>query len=223
MRKEIYLVQGLHKESYPEFEKRILSCAERLVKDDGLSKLKVSLTKEKPPLISIIPFKKNKIAAISLERKTKGKLHDLEETLGFAGSYLVEEAVPVAYQKDWPDSKFTPGICLLTLFRQRIDISRALFLERWHHGHTPLSLKIHPLWNYNRNVVLQQLNEVSDPWDGIVEEQFETKSDLLNPLKFFGNPLVMPYRMWQVYADVRSFLEYNSIEPFYSHEIYIKS
>lgn len=223
MRKEIYLVHGIQEETYAEFEKRILQASGELAKDENLIKIKVSVTKVKPPLFSIIPFQKKKVAAISVEKDAKTSIPELESLTGYSGRYLVDEAIPVGYQKDWPDSQFTPGICLLTLFKQRVDISRALFLERWHQGHTPLSLKIHPLWNYNRNAIVEQLDPKSDPWDGIVEEQFQNRSDLLNPLKFFGNPLVMPYRMWQVYVDVRSFLDYSSVEPYYAHEIHVKS
>ncbi|MBK7959230.1 MAG: EthD domain-containing protein [Bacteroidetes bacterium] len=114
-------------------------------------------------------------------------------------------------------------MCLFTLFKQKQDISYDAFIHFWHEVHTPLSLKILPLWNYNRNVVKQKRTEDSVHWDGIVEEQFKTTSDLLNPLKFFGNPLVMFYRMWQVYIDTKSFLDYDSIEPYFAHEIYIKS
>ena len=35
-------------------------------------------------------------------------------------------------------------------------LTQATFMKRWHEGHTPLSLELHPLWNYNRNVVLEK-------------------------------------------------------------------
>jgi hypothetical protein len=98
-----------------------------------------------------------------------------------------------------------------------------MFIHRWHNGHTPLSLKIHPLWNYNRNVVLEKLTNDSKEWDGIVEEHFKIKSDLLNPLKFFGNPIIMVYNMLRVYFDTKSFLDYKTIEPYFATEIWIKS
>ncbi len=142
---------------------------------------------------------------------------------GFAGGYAVEEAIPVAYKKNWEDGTATPGICLLTLFRQKKGIDYNSFINRWHNGHTPLSLKIHPLWNYNRNVVMEKLTNTSSEWDGIVEEHFKTASDLLNPIKFFGNPFVMVYNMLRVYFDTNSFLDYKTIEPYFATEIWIKS
>ena len=63
----------------------------------------------------------------------------------------------------------------------------------------------------------------SENWDGIVEEQFKTRSDLLNPIRFFGHLSIMPYRMWQVYSDTKGFLEYHTIEPYFASEIHLKS
>jgi hypothetical protein len=86
-----------------------------------------------------------------------------------------------------------------------------------------LSLKIHPLWHYSRNVVESKISNESQDWDGIVEEHFRQKRDLLNPFRMFGNPLVILYRFYQVYSDTRSFLDYKTIEPFLVEEYYIKS
>ena len=46
-----------------------------------------------------------------------------------AGSYSVEEALPVAYLKTWENAVITPGVCLLTLFRRRPGLSHAAFLD----------------------------------------------------------------------------------------------
>jgi hypothetical protein len=96
-------------------------------------------------------------------------------------------------------------------------------LDRWHNSHTPLSLKIHPLWHYNRNVVEEKLSKHSAKWDGVVEEHMRTRSELLNPFKFFGNPLVILQRMIHVYKDTKSFLDYNTIEPYLAKEYFLKS
>lgn len=221
MNKQIYLINGLESESYESFTARMMGLAESIV--DRAEVLKLTLTKAAPPLVSIIPFKKKKVAAFSVYSEREVLLQELAQSPGFAGAYAAEEAIPRAYKRDWADKTFTPGICLFTLFKQKQDISYEAFIHFWHNVHTPLSLKILPLWNYNRNVVKQKRTEDSIHWDGIVEEQFKTQSDLLNPFKFFGNPLVMFYRMWQVYIDTKSFLDYDSIEPYFAHEIYIKS
>ncbi len=222
MRKEIYLLQGFEGEDYPHFSNRIISIGEEVSLLFGVTSIKVTHTVCPPPFLSIIPFKKKKIAAFSIFHEGQTVIDLLTSAKGFVGAYAVEEAIPIAYKKTWEDLAHTPGICLLTLFKKRKDIDYPTFLDRWHNSHTPLSLKIHPLWNYNRNVASIKLTEDSFDWDGIVEEQFRTTSDLLNPIKFFGNPLIMPYRMWQVYSDTKSFLDYKTIEPYFATELHIK-
>ena len=223
MHKVIYLIAGLENESYNQFSDRVISLGKDISMLSDVSSVKASYTDSSPPAISVIPFNKKKIAAFSVFQTNPTTLHSIVSAKGFVGAYMAEEAIPVAYNKTWEDLVPTPGICLLTLFRKRKDISYATFLDRWHNSHTPLSLKIHPLWNYNRNVAGTKLTDDTADWDGIVEEQFRTKGDLLNPVKFFGNPLIMPYRMWQVYSDTRSFLDYQTIEPYYASELWIKS
>jgi hypothetical protein len=223
MNKTIFLVKGTKVESYSAFAERIFRACQSLVKEKHEAKVKVVYTKEPPPKVSIIPFKKKKVAAISVYSSSENLNFELEKAEGFCGKYVVEEAIPVAYSKQWKDNEETPGICLFTLFKKRKDLSFETFLDRWHNSHTPLSLEIHPLWNYNRNVVRQKETIANKEWDGIVEEQFRTKADLLNPIKFFGNPLIMPYRMWQVYSDTKRFLDYKTIEPYFAAELHLKS
>lgn len=223
MNKEIVLIKGLENETYIQFSERILSLGNSFFKDKDIVKLKVTLTVNPPPIFSVIPFKKRKIAAISFYSSNNKHLEMLRNEPGFDGCYLVHEAIPVAYKKTWDDGSATPGVCLLTLFRQKNGIDYETFIHRWHNGHTPLSLKIHPLWNYNRNVVKEKLTDAFYEWDGIVEEHFRTTSDLMNPVKFFGNPLIMVYNMLRVYFDTKSFLDYKTIEPYFATEIWIKS
>ncbi len=223
MRKEIYLIEGLKGETYDGFSNRITTIAKEVIESSKIHQLKVTFTNTPPPKISIIPFKGKKIAAFTILTISENQITKLVNSVGFVGAYEVEEALPVKYEKTWQDSTFTPGICLFTLFSQKKGMSHERFIDIWHNSHTPLSLKIHPLWNYNRNVVNKKLTSDTFPWDGIVEEQFRTTSELLNPIKFFGNPLVMFYRMWQVYSDTQSFLDYKSIEPYYANELIIKS
>ena len=49
------------------------------------------------------------------------------------------------------------GANMRAVFSKKKNIDYATFLHRWHNGHTPLSLKIHPLWNYVRNEVKEIL------------------------------------------------------------------
>jgi len=223
MNKEIYLINGVTEESYKQFSDRILTLSKTISGDEEIIQLKVVFTRQPPPKISVIPFKKDKIAAISIVSTIKKNSNLLINEPGFSGGYAVEEALPVSYEKTWKDGDVTPGVCLLTLIKQKNGIDYNTFIRRWHNGHTPLSLKIHPLWHYNRNVVKQKLTDNSFNWDGIVEEHTRTISELLNPLKFFGNPVSMIYNMIRVYFDTKSFLDYKTIEPYLSAEIHVKS
>ena len=222
-KKQIYLIRGLKDETYTEFKDRIYKTAVGLIPYENIVNISYTITEEAPPLVSVIPFKKGKIAAVSIKKGDSPFIDELLNTPGFEGAYTVTEALPVAYEKAWPDGKRTPGVCLLTLFKQKKGIDYNTFLDRWHNSHTPLSMKFHPLWHYNRNVVEDRQCAETAGWDGIVEEHFRTRSDLLNPFKFFGNPLVIVPRMIRVYTDTRSFLDYKTIEPYLAAEYWVKS
>ena len=223
MNKQIYLIRGIKKMSHQRFGEEISNLANNLAKHKSIKKLSYAATIQPPPKISIIPFKKGQVATISVWTEDLKPIPDLAELPGCEGVYKVTEALPVAYSKHWEDGVRSPGTGLLTLFKQRKDITYETFLDRWHNSHTPMSLKYHPLWHYNRNVVDEKLTDTSVKWDGIVEEYFQTRSDLMNPFKFFGNPLVIVQRMINVYKDTNSFLDYKSIEPYLVAEYWIKS
>ena len=214
------LIKGRNEEPYEQFKSRIWNALETRHSDPRVEMLKVTLTEEKPPALSVIPFGKDKIAAIQSRWLTPPESDDLL-TQDSIGSYIVSQAFPVSYDITWALGERTPGVCLLTLFRQRQDLDRETFLNRWHNGHTPLSLKIHPLWHYSRNVVESQYPGAEN-LDGIVEEHTRTRSELMNPLKFFGGPIAMVPNMIRTYFDVRSFLDYSSITPYLTSEYYLK-
>ena len=88
-------------------------------------------------------------------------------------------------------------------------------------GHTPLSLEIHPLWNYARNVVMEKTVDGSDHYDGIVEEHFRTRKDLTCPARFFGGFLEMVKNMAAVYKDMNGFIDRKTIEPYFITEYWI--
>lgn len=223
MIKEIYILKGKKAEAYDSFRSRMLKLAEEVLNQYHPEKLKICITLKSPPTFSIIPFKQKKVAVISLIRK-KGAVPDLLTSAdGYIGGYEVEEAIPVSYTKSWKDGEPTPGECLLTLFHSRPGLDRETFIDRWHNGHTPLSLELHPLWNYNRNVVKKTLSEKSEWYDGIVEEQFQKPADLLNPLVFFGPPIKVPKHMYMVWMDTKSFIDMRKIETYLATEIHIKS
>jgi hypothetical protein len=173
--------------------------------------------------LSIIPFRREKVAVLSITRRNNSPLDLVTHTQGYRGGYVVDEAIPVAYKKEWKDRSTTPGACLLTLFHKKPGLDQETFIRRWHEGHTPLSLRLHPLWNYNRNVVNETLSDDSQWYDGIVEEQFQKSSDLLNPLVFFGPPLKVPLHMHEVWKDTRSFIDMKRIETYLASEVHFLS
>lgn len=223
MIKTIFLLRGSTEESYIDFSKRIKLMASSLLTLETIEQLKLVLTENKPPAISIIPFKKEKIASVSVVHDEAASIRTFENIPGFIGSFQVKEAIPIGYNKVWQDGEPTPGICLLTLFRKKKSIDYPTFIDRWHNGHTPLSLELHPLWNYNRNVVESHSLGSSEFWDGIVEEHCRTREELLNPFKFFGKPTKILQNMIMVYKDTKSFLDYGSIEPYLAMEYWLKS
>lgn len=223
MKKTIYLIRGEKKESYKDFKNKILNLSINLVKKNSSILAKVVLTESAPPTVSIIPFKKDKIASVTIKSSETTYFEDLLIEKGFVGSFEVTEALPVAYDKNWDDGKVTPGVCLLTLFNKKKSIDYHTFIDRWHNSHTPLSLKIHPLTHYDRNVVDEQGSSNAENWDGIVEEHCKTKAELLNPTKFFGGTLKMIPNMILVYTDTKSFLDYGTIETYLTAEYHIKS
>jgi len=223
--KVIYLIGGREAETYQTFRDRMLATAEEAVMNCRPLRCWITLTVSPPPRISVIPFRHGKTAAITLIREP-GDLKPctlLTEMDGFRFAAQVDEALPRRYEKTWPDGTATPGICLLTIFRKKKDITTEQFLDRWHNSHTPLSLRIHPLWQYDRNVVLAPVAGQEQQWDGIVMEHFRRCSDLLNPFRFFGNPLVILPRMLEVYRDINTFLDYPTIETWMVQEYRIRS
>jgi len=223
MPKEIYILRSRMSEDYNSFKNRIIRLAGEVVDHYTPESLKACLTIRRPPLISVIPFRREKVALLSVTRKSGTGMDLITQSEGYDGGYQVEEAVPVAYDKDWVDGDPTPGACLLTLFHKKPGLDQDTFLNRWHNGHTPLSLRIHPLWNYNRNVVTGTMNGDSKRYDGIVEEQFRKSSHLLNPLVFFGPLLKVPLHMYRVLVDTRSFIDMRRIETYLASEFHIKS
>jgi len=223
MRKEMYLIRGIDNEDYQHFTDRVIKTARKTAELISPDALKVTLTRQCPPILSVIPFKKKKIAVVSVYKENHTPVDYLKGTEGFSGAFTTDEALPVAYEKTWPDGEPTPGACLLTLFHRKPGIDYDTFIDRWHNSHTPMSLKIHPLWNYNRNVVLQKISDHPDWFDGIVEEQTRTRAELLNPFKFFGNALEITGNMISVYTDTKSFLDYKRIETYLATEYHIIS
>ena len=186
--------------------------------------LKITVTEEPPPR-ALFGFQKRPLALVSVWGvEPAGRVTSVFERLGFSyAGYEVEESAPVMYERDWPDGEPTPSPILLTLLKKKPGLSDEEYIERWHGGHTPLSLEIHPLWFYLRNVIVGEVKGNGQRWDGIVEEACETKRDLLTPSRFFGGRLMMVPNMIRVWADIRGFLDVSNIEVYYATEYHLKS
>lgn len=223
MNKEIYMVEGNTKETYEAFRQRIAAIVSVVHNELQPGAIKYTITESAPPRLSVIPFCKKKIAVISIYKSIRMPVQQLLNADGFRGAYHAEEAVPVAYDRHWKDGAVTPGVCLLTLFSKKKGLSYDLFIHRWHNGHTPLSLRIHPLWNYVRNEVKESITPNAPAFNGIVEEQLRTPADLLNPFRFFGNPFIIIPRMITVYADTSSFIDYSTMETYLAVEYHVRS
>ena len=190
--------------------------------------LALTFTAEPPPRLSLIPFRRAPLCMVSLGADG-GDPAPWVEVMSAAlpgvrvAAYRVDEAVPVGYQREWPDGVDTPGVGLLTLMRKPASLDQDAFIRRWHGHHTPLSLEIHPLWNYLRGVVEETLLPGSPPLDGIVEEHFRCREDLLNPVRFFGGPLWMLPNMVRVGLDVKGFIDLTTIENYLVRERHLRS
>jgi hypothetical protein len=190
------------------------------------SKLQLTVTEAPPPKLSLFPFKSQPIAIFNVYDDTGDHARFSEALQNAASSvsgYEVEEAYPVAYDKAWSDGEPTPSPILLTMLRKKPGISDDDFFKRWHDGHTPLSLVIHPLWYYQRNVIREPVTDGADPSDGIVLEACRTRGDLLNPARFFGGALKMLPNMVRVASDINGFLDMKKTETFYATEYHLRS
>jgi hypothetical protein len=148
----------------------------------------------------------------------------VEEILRPAGTklagYVVTESIPRDFdRRTWADGERTPGIKQVTLFDKLPGMAHDAFIRQWHGSHTPLSLEIHPLWCYVRNVVERPLTGDAPRWLGIVEETFRDPEDFTDPTRMYGSV----DNMRRVLADVRKFIDLDTIEVYVMSEYTIRS
>jgi hypothetical protein len=188
-------------------------------------RLAVHWTAEVAPRLSVIPFAKHPIVMLSIWHSAvtyDANIVDNEILAAFADLsvnhevYRVDESLPVVYEQDWAAGSPTPGIGLLTLFRRAEGLSHERFVQIWHGEHTPLSLRIHPLWKYERNLVQEKLFGVSPEryWHGIVAEHFRTRADLMDLRRFFGGTRSMLPNMLRVARHIKTFLDTATLETY---------
>lgn len=174
--------------------------------------LKTSVSDTPPPRLNLIPFRRDLAAVVSAKDASEDFVSRSADLPGFEGAYQVAEALPVSDEENWPKNTPAPGAGLLTLFQKKPGLSNEEFTTRWFEGHTPLTLKLHPISNYNRNHVQKTMEGALKLYDGIVEEHVKEARDLLNPLRFFGRPPLTLLHMLRVWWDVKGFIDYPGIE-----------
>ena len=225
LRKWMYVLRG-NGESHLAWSDRMRNEVSPRLLDLEPSKLQLTLTEAPPPKLTLFPFKPQPIAIFNVydEAEDPSRFVDaLQKAVSSVSGYEVEESYPVTYDRAWSDGEPTPSPILLTMLRRKAGLSRDEFIRRWCDGHTPLSLEIHPLWYYQRNIVCESVTAQADEQDGIVLEACPTRSDLLNPARFFGGPLKMLPNMLRVAKDVSGFLDMRKTETFYATEYHIRS
>jgi hypothetical protein len=170
-------------------------------------------------------------AVVSLWLDSVDRRAEVEDALApvaprLAG-YLVTESVPRDFdRRGWPDGARTPGVVLMTVFEKPARLTTEEFLARWHGSHTPLSLLIHPLWRYVRNVVARPLTKDAPALMGIVAEHFRSAEDLTDPMRFYGgqgSKETMRANMQRVLEDVSTFLDLERTQSWVMSEYILKT
>ena len=190
------------------------------------SRLQLTVTEAPPPKLSLFPFKSQPIAIFNVYDDTNDPSRFSEALQNAASSvsgYEVEEAYPVPYDKAWSDGEPTPSPILLTMLRKKTGISDGEFIERWHDGHTPLSLVVHPLWYYQRNVIRGPVTEGAEPSDGIAGLTKTPQRAVRWLSSSAGGALKMVPNMVRVANDIKGFLDMKKTETFYATEYHLRS
>jgi hypothetical protein len=221
-----YVVWGRGGAAHPSFAALVRAVAVELLRLGDFA-LKLTVTEARPPWLSTFPFCRRPVALLSLAGAGLPAPARCAELLAPCGDrlagYRVVESTPRAYDRSWSDGEPSPGVCLLTLFRRRAGLADAELIRRWHEGHTSLTLRVHPVWCYVRNVVREPLFAGSPQFDGIVEEQFRERGELLDPVRFYGGALHMVPNMARVAVDIAGFIDLRTIETYLAVERVLRS
>ncbi len=187
---------------------------------------KVTISAVKQPSITILPLKRNGFAMFSVTGIDCDALFD--ELKSFLNpdrllyGYAVHESPYLLSGRSWKAGSESPGLILLTMFRKKKSQPRETFMRIWFGEHSPMSIVIHPLVNYIRNVVTGYLTDDTPRVDGIVEEHFGTDRDLLNPVRMFGGIKKVLPSMLRIQRHVSGFIDLSNIRNFICREYLIK-
>jgi hypothetical protein len=93
------------------------------------------------------------------------------------GIYLVTESTAREYPKiNWKAGTESPGVTLFAAMRRKPEHTVDDFAERWL-VHSRISLRLHPIVRYHRNLTLRRLAG-DERWDAFTEEHVWSDDDL---------------------------------------------
>lgn len=219
MEKLVYLLWRDPREPGEVFAKRLLASAGPELVRRGARSLELHVADAPGDLHATVPIRDERdaiAAAASFWLPSVDERAPFERVLAEASTrsagYLVTESVPRDLAaRDWPLGARSPGLVMISVFPQPSRLSRDEFIARWHGSHTPLSLEVHPLWRYVRNVVARKLAAGVPDYAGIVLEQVREPADLLDPARFYGGRERMAENMKRILDDARSFLDLEDV------------
>jgi hypothetical protein len=210
------------------FRDEVLDVATRLPAS-GRQALKVTLTDRDAPRLSVVPYRRDRLAVISVWDEAPVAaardrwLRAVADRGGtVAAAYHVDEALPAVFASDVAPGAPTPGLGQLTLLRRRRGLSDAELRRRWFDGHTPLAMRLHPIRGYVRGQVLAPLTDGAPDLDGIVELWFHPEADLLRPVRFFGGALRLIPNAIRLALDVQGFIDLRTIETYLVSEVWLR-
>ena len=95
-----------------------------------------------------------------------------------ARAWLVEEHIPVEYERTWASGEPSPGVRLISSIHRRDGMSRAEFEDYWLGPHTEVARSYTvAVWHYNQNIVVEPLTPDSGE-DGFVGMHFRNAEQL---------------------------------------------
>jgi hypothetical protein len=215
MEKLVYLLWRDASEDAEVFARRLVASAGPKLVAEGARSVSVNAADAQADLGRTVPIRDSAPAFAGVVSFWLGCVDDrpayepvLRDSAARVAGYLVTESVPRDFdRRTWPNGVRSPGVKLISVFEQPARLTREAFIERWHGSHTPLSLEIHPLWRYVRNVVARPLSADAPNFAGIVEEHVRELADLTDPARFYGGKENMAANMRRVLDDARSFLD----------------